>query len=157
LNPCSGNTPVEVSNCWFRQEQWRRPQFKQVLQDLEHVGGKEMLNRVSREIRETLAENPFGVNPDEVMADLFSRMRTPETGYKRMLWLVGRFDQCHWNKTEFEKAADLKVANEFRARNPGAIIRVAVFDLPMTHYGHVERPKQLAGGMLMALQWLVEP
>ena len=34
---------------------------------------------------------------------------------------------------------------------------MAAFDVPITHYGHIERPKQLAGGLVAALQWLVEP
>jgi hypothetical protein len=31
-----------------------------------------------------------------------------------------------------------------------------IFDVPMTHYGHIEKPKQLAGGLLAALTWLKE-
>jgi hypothetical protein len=29
-------------------------------------------------------------------------------------------------------------------------------DLPMTHYGHVEKPRQLAGGLVAALTWLAQ-
>jgi hypothetical protein len=31
---------------------------------------------------------------------------------------------------------------------------VLVFDVPMTHYGHIERPRQLAGGLLEAVRWV---
>jgi hypothetical protein len=34
---------------------------------------------------------------------------------------------------------------------------VALFDAPITHYGHIERPKEVAGGMVAALKWLMEP
>ena len=63
-----------------------------------------------------------------------------------MLWLVKHLE-----------SGPLQRANEFRKRNPQATIRVAAFDVPMTHYGHIERPKQLAGGIVAALKWLMEP
>ena len=50
---------------------------------------------------------------------------------------------------------NLKV-NEFRSKNPTAPIRVMLFDLPMTHYGHIEKPRQLAGGIVAALKWLYD-
>ena len=156
LNPCKGANEVEVAQCWFRQEERRRPQFKQVFQDAEHQGADALLDRYKKEVREVLAGNGFGVKPEEVIADLFITNRAPLTGYKKMLWLAGRLDNGHWNYKEPEKAADLRVANEFRKRNPQAAIRVAAFDVPITHYGHIERPKQLAGGLVAALQWLVE-
>ena len=158
LNPCPGDTPAEVARCWFKQEERRRPQFKQVLQDMEHQGAVEYRDRETKEIRETLSANPeFEVKPEEVIADLYSTIHSPVTGYRKMLWLVGKFDQGHWNKTDPEKAGDFGVANKFRALNPQATIRVAYFDVPITHYGHVERPKQLAGGILAGLRWLAQP
>ena len=54
-------------------------------------------------------------------------------------------------------AVDGEVANAFREKNPNIPIRVLVFDVPMTHYGHVEKPRQLAGGLVAALTWLVKP
>lgn len=52
--------------------------------------------------------------------------------------------------------SEARIAKEFRKRNPDIPIRVAVFDLPITHYGHIEKPRQLAGGFVAALKWLVE-
>ena len=157
LNPCKGANEVEVAQCWFRQEERRRPQFKQVFQDAEHQGADALLDRYKKEVREALIGNAFGVKPEEVIADLFITNRAPLTGYKKMLWLVARLDNGHWNYRNPERAAEVQVANEFRKLNPQAAIRVAAFDVPITHYGHIERPKQLAGGLVAALQWLVEP
>ena len=157
LNPCKGANELEVAKCWFRQEERRRPQFKQVFQDAEHQGADALLDRYKKEVREALIGNAFGVKPEEVIADLFITNRAPLTGYKRMLWLVARLDNGHWNYRNPQRAAEVQVANEFRKLNPQAAIRVAAFDAPMTHYGHIERPKQLAGGLVAALRWLVEP
>ena len=49
------------------------------------------------------------------------------------------------------------MANEFRKNNPNIPIWVLVYDVPMTHYGHVEKPRQLAGGLVTALKWLAQP
>ncbi len=73
-----------------------------------------------------------------------------------MIWTVAKKDAGHWN-ADPEQGLELRVANEFRRRNPAIPIRVMVFDLPMTHYGHIEKPRQLAGGLLAAVRWLVEP
>ncbi|MBA2305818.1 MAG: hypothetical protein H0W08_24740, partial [Acidobacteria bacterium] len=50
-----------------------------------------------------------------------------------------------------------QVADQFRKANPGVPIRVLLFDVPMTHYGHIEKPRELAGGLVAALRWLVQP
>ena len=78
------------------------------------------------------------------------------TGYNRMIWTVAKLDDGHWDE-DSANARELQVANEFRKANPGTPIRVLLFDVPMTHYGHIERPKQLAGGLVAALQWLMPP
>ena len=157
LNPCKGNTEAEVARCWFRQEERRRPQFKQVLQDAEHQAAVAMQQKLAKEIRETLAGDGFGVKSDEAIKDLFTTMHAPLTGYRKMVWMAGRLDNGHWNAKDPEKAPDLAVANEFRKRNPNTPIRVVFFDVPMTHYGHVERPRQVAAGILGALEWLAQP
>jgi hypothetical protein len=156
LNPCKGSTDGEVARCWFRQEERRRPQFKQVLQDIEHQGATELRADIEKEIRTALAGNSFGVKADEVINDLFMTMRASLTGWKKMIWLAGPLDE-HWNYEDPEKAQDLKVANEYRKQNPETTIRVASFEAPMTHYGHIERPKQLAGALIAALTWLTQP
>ena len=106
--------------------------------------------------RQTLQGNPFGVNSDEVVADLFSTMRSAVTGYQKMIWTTSKLDDGHWDP-DLSQARELRVANEFRKNNPDIPVRVLLFDVPMTHFGHVEKPRQLAGGLLAALQWLVQP
>jgi len=154
LNPCRGSDKLAVAQCWFQQEERRRPQFKQKLQDLEHSGAEELREQVAVEIREALKNNQFGVNSEEVIPDLFSTSRAPLTGYRKMLWLIGKRDG-HARMRE-GIPGDARIANQFRTRNPQAAIRVALFDVPITHYGHMERPKELAGGMVAALRWLTQ-
>jgi len=159
LNPCVGTDKLATAECWFRQEERRRPQFKQKLQDMEHGGAIEMREQVSVEIRAALKENSYGVNPDEVMKDLFSTSNVPltfnGTGFKKMLYLIGKLDGHASMRDGIPSEA--RVANAFRKRNPQTPIRVALFDTPMTHYGYIEKPKQLAGAMLVGLQWLSAP
>ena len=154
LNPCKGATKLEVATCWFRQEDRRRPSFKQKLQDEEHSGADFLLEATAMEIRAALKAANSPVNAQEVIADLFLTNRAPVTGYKKMIWLVGKLDGHA--RIEGGIPSEAHIANEFRKRNPGVPIRVALFDLPVTHYAHVERPKQLAGAMLTALKWLQE-
>lgn len=155
LNPFwnEDKSRLEMAQQWQELERQRKPQFKQPLQDYEHSGTDYLLDFISDQIRENLADNEFGVDAEEVIADLFSTMRLPQTGYNRMIWTTARLDTGHWN-TNPQEARELLVANEFRRKNPGAPIRVLLFDLPMTHYGHIEKPRQLAGGLLVALKWM---
>jgi hypothetical protein len=95
------------------------------------------------------------VNAEEVTADLFTTTRVPMTGYKKMLWLIGKLDGHARMRDGIP--GDAEIANEFRKRNPQTPIRVGLFDAPITHYGHIERPKQLAAGMVAGLKWLIEP
>ncbi|MBI1874176.1 MAG: hypothetical protein HYS05_09855 [Acidobacteria bacterium] len=81
LNLLKGGSPLEVATAWFAAEDRRRPQFKQVLQDMEHQGMVEHRARLEKEIRETLTGNAYGVNANEVIADLFSTMTPPLKGY----------------------------------------------------------------------------
>ena len=70
-----------------------------------------------------------------------------------MIWTTSLLDSGHWN-ADPAKARELRVAEEFRESNPTVPIRVLVFDVSMTHYGHIEKPRQLAGGLVAALRWL---
>ncbi len=83
-------------------------------------------------------------------------MQSPVTGYRKMIWTTARLDTGHWN-TDLAQARELLIAEEFRTHNPGTPIRVLLFDVPMTHYGHIEKPRQLAGGLVAALRWLAAP
>jgi hypothetical protein len=153
LNPLGPGTREEIARRWFARESRRRPQFKQVLQDLEHTGATERRTDVEKEIRSLVAGSTLPVNADEVVADLFSTVRAPLTGYRRMLWTTASGDDGHWD-ADPAKARELFVATAFRQANPSAAVRVLVYDVPMSHYGHIEKPRQLAGGTLAAVKWL---
>lgn len=153
LNPLAGGSVLEVAERWFAREGRRRPHFKQPLQDIEHTGQREA--GAEAEIRAALAGSALEQHAGQVIADLFSTLRVETTGYRRMLWTTAALDDGHWDEDP-AKARELFVANQFRKKNPEAQIRVLVYDLPMTHYGHIERPKQLAAATLAGVRWLVE-
>lgn len=156
LNPFwdAASNRLEMATRWMAREERRRPQFKQTLQNIEHNSADNLRGHVAAQIREVLKGNRFGIDPEPVIADLFTTMRAPLSGYRRMIWTVAKLDDGHWNEDP-DKAREVQVANRFRRENPRAQVRVLLFDVPMTHYGHIEKPRQVAGGLLAALQWLV--
>ena len=156
LNPIKGATPLAVAQGWFAAETRRRPQFKQVLQDMEHQGFTEHRVRLEREIRETLRDNKQGVNADAVIADLFVTMTPPLGGFTKMAWIVGRLDNGHWDE-KAEAAREYQIALRFRKANPNAPVRVLLIDSPITHYAHIERPRQLAAVLVDAARWVAAP
>ena len=156
LNPVEGDTQKEVAYNLFRRIGRWRPFFKQTLQDLEHGAADQFRDRTAAQINQVLTGNPYGVDPNEVIEDLFATMRAPVSGYRKMIWTVAREDDGHWNPADADRSVELRVANEFRKANPDIPVRVALFDLPMTHIGHIEMPRQVAGGLLTALRWLLE-
>jgi hypothetical protein len=153
LNPIAKSSPLDVAQGWFAAENRRRPQFKQVLQDMEHQGFVEHRERLQREIREALRGNVYGVDPDAVIRDLFVTMTPPLNGYRRMAWVVGRLDDGHWDAVP-ESAREFQIAQRFRKANPNVPIRLLAIDSPITHYGHIERPKQLAAVLVDAARWV---
>jgi hypothetical protein len=157
LNPVwdPKKTRLEVATRWMGLEDRRRPQFKQTLQNIEHNSADNLRDHVAAQIRKALEGNKLGVQPEEVIADLFTTMRAPVSGYRKMIWTVGKLDDGHWN-ADPAKARELQVADQFRKANPGVPIRVLLFDVPVTHYAHIEKPRQLAGGLLAALTWLLK-
>ncbi len=148
---------LEMAQHWIGLVQRRKPLFKQPLQDIEHNSAANLRDHVAAQIQQTLEGNELGIKPDEVIADLFSTTRSPVTGYRRMIWTVGKLDDGHWTPEDPLMSRELRVAEEFRKENPDIPIRVLVFDLPVTHQGHIEKPRELAGGLLVALKWLVQP
>jgi hypothetical protein len=146
---------LQVATCWFKREERRRPGFKQKLQDLEHGGAVELREQTAKEIRDALRDNALGVKPDEVISDLFITSRAPMTGYRKMLWTVGKLDGHA--RIRDGVLSEARVAEQFRKHNPGIPIRTLLFDVPMTHFGHIERPRQLAGALVAGIRWLVEP
>ena len=153
LNPLGAGSKIDIARRWFERENRRRPQFKQPIQDIEHRGEREYLDALAGEIRGALRDAGLRVDAAQVERDLFSTMRTPLTGYRRMIWTTAAGDDGHWD-ADLTKARELFVAEAFRKANPEAQIRVLVFDVPMSHYGHIEKPRQLAGGILAAVKWL---
>lgn len=153
LNPLAGPSTLAVAQAWFAAENRRRPQFKQVLQDMEHQGIIELRPRLEQEIRDTLRGNPYGVVADTVIRDLFATMSPPLKGYRRMAWIVGRLDDGHWDPKP-ENAREWNMAERFRQENPGVPIRILLIDAPITHYGHIERAKQLAAVLIGAVRWV---
>jgi hypothetical protein len=159
LNPVwdTSKTRLVMAEEWQALERRRKPYFKQPLQDMEHNSTINILDHISNQIRQTLDNNEFGVESEEVIADLFSTMRSPHTGYSKMIWTTSRLDTGHWNPDNVSESRELLIANEFRQKNLGVPIRVLLFDVPLTHFGYAEQPKQLSGGFLAALKWLYQP
>jgi hypothetical protein len=145
---------LEIAERWLSLEDRRRPNFKQVLQDVEHHGASELQEKIEVEIKEVLSTTQLRVNMEGVFKDLFYTNRSPITGYVKMIWTVGKWDKSHWHKNDTGMARELTIANQFRLKNPKTDIRVVVYDLPMTHYGHIEKPRQLASGLIAAMKWL---
>jgi hypothetical protein len=146
---------LKVATCWFKQEERRRPQFKQKLQDLEHGGAEELREQTAKEIRDALRDGGLNVKADDVIADLFLPSRAGLTGFRKMLYTVGKMDGHATMRNGIPSEA--RTANQFRKHNPGIPIRVALFDVPITHYAHIERPRELAGALVAGLRWLVKP
>ena len=101
--------------------------------------------------------NPWRIPVEDVAKDLFVTNFTRMDGFRRMVWTTAHFDRNHWNPEEPMKSIEVFVANEYRAKNPDAQIRLIIWDPPMTHYGHLELPKQLAAAHFGVVRWLVRP
>jgi hypothetical protein len=160
LNPLyeAGMSHAQIADRWLEAESRRRPQFKQQIQQIEHGAGFDQKGRIEVEIENILKKsgNPWGVNIEDVSKDLFSTQYTRMDGYKQMVWTVGHFDRNHWVPEDPMKAGEVFVANEYRARNPNAKVRLIVWDPPITHYGHVELPKQLAAADYSVIRWFYQ-
>ena len=76
-------------------------------------------------------------------------------GFRRMVWTTAKLDRNHWNAEEPMRSIEVFIANEYRAKNPDAQVRLINWDLPMTHYGHLELPQQLAAAHYSVVRWLV--
>ena len=156
LNPCrdAGMDDLAVANRWLSLVDRNRPNIKQAMQDLEHRGVANLQPECEIEIRDLIAKSGLKVSAEAVFADLFAANKAPLTGYRRMIWGVAKWDKRHWNKIAPEQAQELSMVQPFRENNPEAAIRVQLFDLPITHYGHIERPREVAAGLLGAAYWL---
>jgi len=101
--------------------------------------------------------NPWHISAEDVEKDLYATHFTRLDGFSRMVWTTAHFDRNHWNPEDPMKSIEVFVANEYRAKNPSAEIRLINWDPPMTHYGHLELPKQLAAAHYSVVRWLVRP
>ena len=157
LNPLyeSGMSTYQIAEKWIAAEGRRRAQFKQQIQSIEHGGDIHLKGWIEVSIETLLKKsgNPWGVNLEDVSADLFSTHYIRMDGYKQMVWTVAHYDRNHWVPEDPMKSVEIFFANEYRLRNPDAKIRVMVWDPLMTHYGHVELPKQLAAATYSVVRW----
>jgi hypothetical protein len=101
--------------------------------------------------------NPWGIPFEDVAKDLYVTNYTRLDGFDRMVWTTAHFDRNHWVPEDPMKSIEVFVANEHRRKNPAAEIRLINWDLPMTHYGHVELPRELAAAHYQVVRWLVRP
>jgi hypothetical protein len=160
LNPLyePGMSINQIAAAWLSAEARRRPQFKQQIQDLEHGGLISEKGYIEVETKRLIKEsgNPWKISFEDVDKDLFSTQYTRMDGYKKMVWTVGHFDRNHWLPEDPMNAPEVYVANQYRDVNPDAEIRLIVWDPPLTHYGHVELPKQKAAADYSVIRWLVQ-
>jgi len=161
LNPLyePGMSHLQIAERWLAAEARRRPNFKQQLQNLEHGASLGLKGWVETEIESILKRtgNPWRVPVEDVEKDLFVTNFTRMDGFRRMVWTTAHFDRNHWNPEDPMRAVEGFIVNEYRAKNPDAQIRLINWDLPMTHYGHLELPKQLAAATYSVVRWLVRP
>ena len=160
LNPLyvPGMSINQIAAAWLSEEARRRPQFKQQIQDLEHGADISEKGYVEVETKRLLKEsgNPWNINFEDVDKELFSTQYTRMNGYRKMVWTVGHFDRNHWLPEDPMNALEVYVATQYREANPDAEIRLIVWDPPLTHYGHLELPKQKAAADYTVVRWLVK-
>lgn len=159
LNPLyePGMSLADIAGTWLESEARRRPQFKQQIQDIEHGSGYAEKGYVELEIKRLLAAtgNPWGVDIEEVQSELMSTYFTKITGFDKMVWTTAHMDRNHWVPEDPLTSEEVYVAEQFRAANPDAEIRVINWDPEMTHYGHVELPREKAAADYSVIRWLV--
>ncbi|MDB5689845.1 MAG: hypothetical protein JWL91_1721 [Sphingomonas bacterium] len=161
LNPLyePGMSLANIADVWLAAEARRRPQFKQQIQDLEHSGDNVVMKGwVESEIQRLIQKsgNPWKINYEDVAKDLYSTIYTRLDGYKKMVWTVGHMDRNHWVPEDPMTATEVYFATQYRKANPDAQIRLIVWDPPMTHYGHVELPKEKAAADFSVVRWLMK-
>jgi len=160
LNPLyvPGMSLNDIAAAWLDEEARRRPQFKQQIQDMEHGSGYPEKGYIEVEIKRLLkaSGNPWKISFEDVDKELMSTYFTRMDGYKKMVWTVGHFDRNHWLPEDPMNAPEVYVANQYRAINPDAQVRLIVWDPPLTHYGHLELPKEKAAADYSVIRWLVK-
>jgi len=160
LNPLyePGMSHLQIAERWLAAEARRRPNFKQQLQNLEHGAELGQKAWVETEIESILkrAGNPWGIPVEDVEKDLYVTNSRVWTGFSGWYGPLPIRPQS-LEPREPMKSVEVFVANEYRAKNPNAQIRLINWDPPMTHYGHLELPRQLAAAHFSVVRWLVRP
>ncbi len=158
LNPLyePGMSTYDIAEKWLQVEGRRRANFKQQIQSIEHGGDIHLKGWIEVSIEKLLEKsgNPWGINLEEVSLELFSTHYTKMTGYTRMVWTTAHYDRNHWVPEDPLKSVEVFFANEYRRANPKAEVRLLNYDPLMTHYGHVELPRELAGATYDVVRWL---
>jgi hypothetical protein len=161
LNPLyePGMSHLQIAEKWLAAETRRRPNFKQQMQNLEHGSDLGQKAWVENEIEALLLKtgNPWHIAAEDVEKDLYATNFTRLDGFSRMVWTTAHFDRNHWNPEEPMKSIEVFIANEYRDKNPNADVRLINWDPPMTHYGHLELPRQLAAAHYIVVRWLARP
>ncbi len=157
LNPLyePGMSTMEIAEKWLEVEGRRRANFKQQIQNIEHGGDIALKGWIEVSLEALLKKtgNPWKVNLEEVSAELFSTHFTKMDGYQQMVWTVAHYDRNHWVPEDPMTATEVFFATEYRRINPDAKVRLIIWDPLMTHYGHVELPKQLASATYSVVRW----
>lgn len=151
LNPVyePGMSTTEIAAAWLEAEERRRPNFKQQIQSIEHGDRIAYLGWMEVEILKLLEQtgNPWGIDYEDIHADLFSSQYARMDGYRKMVWMVAKYDRNHWVAEEPLTSPEVFIANEFRLKNPEAEISVLLLDVPMTHYGHIEKGREVGAAL----------
>jgi hypothetical protein len=157
LNPWyePGMTMFQVAEKWLVAEGRRRANFKQQLQNWEHAALIQNKANAEVQIDAMLKKtgNPWGIVAEDVMKDLYVTHYTRMDGYSQMVWMTARWDTNHWDPEDASKSTEIMFANAYRNKNPNAKVRLINWDLRMTHYGHIELPRELAGATIATVKW----
>jgi len=84
-------TDLEVAEKWLSKIERNRPNFKQVLQDIEDRGMVELQPKFEAEMKETLSAAKLPVKLEDVSKDLFESNNAPTTGYKKWYASFNRY------------------------------------------------------------------
>ena len=109
LSPVPGANKLEVAQRWFERVSSRRPQFKQVIQDLEHRGEVHKRQDMVADLRRAMRDADMSFDEKEIVADFFTTIHTDLAGYRKMISNSGWLDHGHW-ATEPTLAREVEIA-----------------------------------------------
>ncbi len=136
------NQPWGSVERWFELENYRRPQFKPFLQDIEHSAHDVLLPEIKR--ISALADDELFIT---YKADL-NRLCG-----KKILHIVGEHDKGHWMEGGGKGLEFRREVYAFKRFAPYAEALRLIVVPNLTHYGHVESyNERLANLMVTALR-----